>query len=106
MKTKDFEALASNCDQVAALMRSLAHPRRLLILCALLGGKKNVNELVESCGGSQSSMSQFLGRMKSDGMVDSRRERGFSYYFIVDRNLVRLLRALKNVYGCESKRGG
>jgi DNA-binding transcriptional ArsR family regulator len=91
-------ALLKSCDLVSQVMRSLSHPVRLKILCQLLEGEKTVNELVEFCQISQSAMSQFLGRMKDEGLIVSRREGHFMYYRVEDAKLVRLLRSVKEIY--------
>jgi DNA-binding transcriptional ArsR family regulator len=79
-------------------MRSLAHPVRLKVLCQLVTGERTVGELTEFCQISQSAMSRFLSRMKAEGMVESRREHHFIYYRVAEPNLVRLLKAIREVY--------
>jgi ArsR family transcriptional regulator len=43
-------------------------------------------------------MSQFLKRMKNEGLVDSRRESTFIFYRIADPKLHRLMRAMSDIY--------
>lgn len=64
--------LARRCNDVARVLRSLAHPVRLKILSQLGERERSVNELTDFCGTSQSAMSQFLRRMKAEGLVASR----------------------------------
>ena len=92
------KALLKQCDTVSQLLKSLSHPVRLKILCQLIERERTVNELTEFCEISQSAMSQFLGRMKQEGVVDSRREQNFMYYRVTDPSLVKLLRAIKEIY--------
>ena len=84
-----------NCTEVARILKQLAHPQRLNILCQLALGTKNVPELEKASGASQSSVSQFLSRMKADGLVDCRRENRSVYYRIKDERVTQLL---KNMY--------
>lgn len=91
-------AIVQQCENVSGVIKSLAHPVRLKILCQLIEGEKTVNELTEFCDISQSAMSQFLGRMKSENMLKSRREGHFVYYSVSDAKLVRLLKAIKEIY--------
>lgn len=86
------------CNEVAAVLKQLAHPQRLNILCQLALGSKNVSELEKASGASQSSVSQFLSRMKSDGLVDCRRENRSVYYFIKDARIAELLNSLYCIY--------
>lgn len=92
------KAIVKQCDNVSAVLKSLAHPVRLKILCQIMEKERSVNELTEFCEISQSAMSQFLKRMKDEGIVNSRREQHFVFYSIADKKLVKFLRAIKEIY--------
>jgi ArsR family transcriptional regulator, virulence genes transcriptional regulator len=97
--TKPFtSALVEQCESVSAVLKSLSHPVRLKILCQVMEKERSVNELTEFCGISQSAMSQFLKRMKSEGLLVSRREQHFVYYSVAEVKLAQLLRAIKEIY--------
>ncbi len=98
MKSTVTKAILKQCDSVSELLKSLAHPVRLKILCSLLDGERSVNALTEFCGISQSAMSQFLQRMKEEGLVDSRRERNRVFYHVANPKVSRLLGAIKEIY--------
>lgn len=100
MERKELRALIRKCEEVSGVMKSLSHPVRLKVLCQALDGEKTVSELTEFCGISQSAMSQFLGRMSNEGLLQSRREGTKVYYSIKDRKIAKLLSAVKEVY-CE-----
>ncbi|HUJ74249.1 MAG TPA: metalloregulator ArsR/SmtB family transcription factor [bacterium] len=91
-------AILARCETVAPVLGSLAHPVRLKILCRLMERECSVNELTAFCGISQSAMSQFLKRMKAQGLVAARRENQFVFYRIADARLQRLLGALSTIY--------
>lgn len=90
------------CEEVAGILKQLAHPQRLNILCQLALGTRNVSELERSSGASQSSVSQFLSRMKADGLVDCRRENRSVYYHIKDQRVTRLLKNMYEIF-CEEE---
>ena len=92
------KALFKRCDDVAVVMGSLSHPTRLKVLCSLMAGEKTVGELTAICQISQPAMSQFLIRMKEDGMVTSNKEERKVYYKISDKRLLKLLVAIKENY--------
>ena len=92
------KALLAKCDDVSQVLKSLSHPVRLKILCQVMEKERSVNELTEFCEISQSAMSQFLNRMKSEGVLDSRREQNFVFYRIADPKLLKLLKAVKEIY--------
>ncbi len=90
--------ILKKCDEVSQLLKILAHPDRLRILCRLLDGKATVGEITEFCEISQSATSQFLARMKTEGLLSSEREGSYVYYSIADRRLVQLLRSIRDSY--------
>jgi ArsR family transcriptional regulator, virulence genes transcriptional regulator len=92
------KAIVNQCDEVSRILKSLSHPVRLKILCQVIERERTVSELTEFCKISQSAMSQFLGRMKDEEILESRREWNQVYYQIADPKLIRLLRALKEIY--------
>lgn len=95
---KTTEALLSKCSEVSQTLKVLAHPDRLKLLCLLSEGERTVGEIVEECGSSQSQISQFLSRMKLEGLVASEREGQQVVYRIADPQVRKLIRALKEVY--------
>ncbi len=99
MKSKmNFRDLAKNCESTAAILKALAHPQRLMLLCQLASGPKTVSELEEGCDASQSAVSQFLGRMKSEGLLRSTREAQFVRYEIADERILKTIQALQKIY--------
>ena len=87
-----------SCEDVSRILKSLAHPRRLMILGHLLNGEKSVNELVELCDISQSQMSHFLMRLNYDGLVKCEKEGKFRIYSIADKRLKKLLEVIQKEY--------
>lgn len=97
MKRATTQALVEKCEEVSQLLGSLAHPVRLKILCQTMEGEKSVNELTEFCDISQSGMSQFLSRMKAEGLLESRRDGTRVLYTLRNPKVERLLRAIKEI---------
>lgn len=90
--------IAGKCELVSTLLRALSHPQRLMILGHLIQGAKTVSELQELCGISQSQLSQFLARMRLEGLVTCEREGRFQYYSIGDKRIVKLIQAIQSIY--------
>ena len=67
---------------VASFLKGLANADRLLVLCALAEGERNVTQLMEATGIAQTSMSQHLAKLREEGIVDFRREHRQLFYFI------------------------
>jgi ArsR family transcriptional regulator len=97
MKDKTARVIDERCQEVSGLLGSLAHPVRLKILCLTLHEEQSVSDLTAHCKISQSAMSQFLLRMRDDGLLSSRREGTRVYYAIKDRRVIKLLNALKDI---------
>lgn len=93
------EAIESKCGIVSSLLKAIAHPQRLMIVCHLTEGEKNVSELLEKCEISQSQLSQFLNRMQREKILKVRKEGQFSYYSISDKNLTKLVLSIQKIFG-------
>jgi DNA-binding transcriptional ArsR family regulator len=93
-KNMNVRDLIPASESAAVLMRSLSHPQRLLVLCALVDAEKSVAELREELGIDQVPMSQQLMRLRSDGLVEARREGTTVYYSIVRPEVLTIVGAL------------
>ena len=96
--TVSFRKIKNSCEEVCLILKSLSHPQRLLILGHLLEGSKTVGELVERCDASQSQMSQFLTRMKLEGLVNSEKDGRYQVYSLADMRLVPLMSTIQTQY--------
>lgn len=89
--SEDKDKLELKLALTTKYFRALGDPSRLKILDSLLGGKKNVGELVELVGSSQGRVSNHLACLKQCGFVNTRRDGKFVYYSIADEEVRRLL---------------
>ena len=92
-QTKNFDAsdLAVFTDdasqapiRAAQFLKALAHRDRLKLLCCLVENEVSVSELEEKVGISQSAVSQHLLKLKTEGVLTSRREGRQIFYSIAD----------------------
>lgn len=90
--------MKKSCEDVCQVLKALSHPQRLMVLGHLLQGAKTVGELVDLCEISQSQMSQFLTRLKFEGLVSSQKEGKFQYYSLADDRLVHLMKTIQVEY--------
>ena len=88
----------NKCDEVSKLLKSLSHPVRLKVLCQIKDSDKTVCELAELCNISQSAMSQFLSRMRAEGIIDYKKERTSVYYKISNPKVHELMQAIYRIY--------
>lgn len=94
----DMKMMHRKCDEVAGLLKHFSHPQRLLILCFLSEGEKQVTEIYEAVGLSQSQASQFLKRMHSEGLLGTRREKNYSYYYVTNPDVLKLLKSMQKIF--------
>ena len=95
----DLSDLEAKADQVAAVLKALANPRRLLILCQLAeAGSASVNTLAAAVGLSQSALSQHLSLMRDEGLVGFNRDGQTLNYRIADPRVGTLLDTLYTLY--------
>ncbi len=66
--------MARNAGEAARFLRALANESRLMVLCTLAEGECSVSGLLERVPLSQSALSQHLGVLRREGLVDTRRE--------------------------------
>ncbi len=90
--------LEKKATEVAHILKLLAHPKRFLILCKLRDGPKTVWDLEKYCTIGQSQLSQFLGKMKDEGILDSEKNGQFVSYSIADTRILELVRALEKIF--------
>ena len=65
----------------AETLKALANPVRLCLMEQIIKkGETTVSELVTCMGASQSLISQYLGRLRSLGFVESRKSGNLVYY--------------------------
>lgn len=68
--------------------KTLASPKRQLILGTLRDAEMTVSELVELTGVSQSNLSQHLGILRAKGVVKVRRQGRQAYYRIANLKIL------------------
>lgn len=92
--------MARHAERAAELLKALAHPARLLVLCRLVEGEAAVGELQSLVGLSQSALSQHLATLREMELVTTRRESQTIYYGLADGPVIGVLDALYAAY-CE-----
>jgi len=94
----DMAQMDAAADKASALMKTLGHKGRLLILCQLASGEKSVGQLAESLDIPQSPLSQHLSRMRKEGLVGTRREAQTIYYSLQADEAGKIIQCLYTLY--------
>lgn len=90
--------------EAAGLLKSLANQDRLLILCHLADGEKNVGDLQELLGLRQPTISQQLSRLRFEHLVESRRNGKAIYYRLCSDEVTRIIELLYELYCAPNNR--
>lgn len=88
--------LPARANDAAQLLKALANPDRLLLLCQLVDGERSVTELGALSGITQPSLSQQLAVLRGERLVATRRA-GKSVIYRV--NSPAALAILQTLYG-------
>lgn len=101
-------SIASDLQTKAKLFRGFSDLSRLAILETLTTGSKNVTELIQATGLTQSNLSNHLGCLRDCGLVKAEQRGRFVYYRLSDNriaDIIELATALvadkaRGVYEC------
>lgn len=94
MKPSNLIELKANAVAMAARLKLMSHPERLLMLCRMDEGEVSVGELVALSGLAQSSVSQHLAMLRDEGVVQIRSEAQTRYYSLSDPVVSGVIHAL------------
>ncbi|HAF92129.1 metalloregulator ArsR/SmtB family transcription factor [Pseudomonas sp. S5(2021)] len=98
----DMAQLRANAAMAGQLLKALANPDRLLLLCQLCQGERNVSELEALLGIQQPTLSQQLGVLRREKLVATRREGKQIYYRISSAPALAVIETLYQQF-CEGK---
>ncbi|KKS35491.1 MAG: ArsR family transcriptional regulator [candidate division WWE3 bacterium GW2011_GWF1_42_14] len=62
------------------IFSAISNPVRIKLLMCLSEKPKSVNELIQTCGMSQSAVSQHLAKLKKAGILDTKKEGKYVFY--------------------------
>ena len=94
----DPQMLRAAADSAVAALKLLANEDRLLLLCQMSQGEACVSELEEQLGIRQPTLSQQLGVLRNEGVVDTRREGKNIFYSVADPAMLEILAVLYRLY--------
>lgn len=93
-----IEDMASAADKACGLLKALANPHRLMIVCQLTEKERSVGELAGLLKIRDSTISQHLALLRKDGLVAARRDGQTIWYSIGSAPARELVRTLYRVY--------
>ena len=94
----DPEVLRRAAGRAVGALKVLANEDRLLLLCQLSQGEMCVSELEEQLDIHQPTLSQQLGVLRSEGVVNTRRQGKNIFYSVADAAMLEILAVLYRLY--------
>lgn len=86
--------MSEHAEAASRLLKALANPNRLMILCMLNDQELSVGSLNALIPLSQSALSQHLAVLREDGLVQTRREAQTVYYRVAQGPALSVIAAL------------
>lgn len=100
----DPDAMQAAAAQACGLLKVLANPDRLLLLCHLSQGELSVSQLEAQTGIRQPTLSQQLGVLREEELVHTRRDGKHIFYSVASAEALKVLEVLDELYCPRVKR--
>lgn len=95
----EFALSNQEIERTANVVKSMAHPLRLKLLCLLSEGEKPVQELTDILSNtSQSNVSQHLSHLLERGILENRKVGNQVRYRIRDDRIIDLVNNMRDIY--------
>jgi DNA-binding transcriptional ArsR family regulator len=94
----DIEAMEAQASKASSVLGALSNEKRLMILCQLVDCERSVNDLTELLDAPQSTISQHLGVLRREGLVQTRRDAQTLYYSLAGDEARTILETLQALY--------
>jgi len=98
LSDEELDAMMDNATNATNFLKAIGHEGRLMILCHLVSGEKSVTELEELLSARQAAVSQQLGRLRLEGLVQPRRDGKTIYYSLTDDRCKRIISVVYDLF--------
>ncbi len=98
----DLDTMRTSAARTCSMLKTLSNPDRLLLLCQISQGESCVSDLEDALDIHQPTLSQQLGVLRDEGLVDTRRDGKFIYYSIASKQALAVMQVLYEQF-CEVK---
>lgn len=94
----DLQVMQTAAMRACALLKTLGNPDRLLLLCQLTQGEYCVGEFESMLGIRQPTLSQQLGVLREEKLVETRREGKQIYYRLASEEAAAVMQTLYRLF--------
>ncbi|QIL83710.1 helix-turn-helix transcriptional regulator [Diaphorobacter sp. HDW4A] len=98
MPALDIHSLRAHAGEAVSMLKLLGNEDRLLLLCQMAECERTVGELQALTGIAQPTLSQQLGVLRREGVVDTRREGKFIWYHLADGRALDLMQHIHRLF--------
>lgn len=98
MSDIDTRSMARQAEAAVELLKALANPQRLRILCLLIEAELNVSQINARIALSQSALSQHLAVLREKGLVTTRRQSQTVFYQVAEGPVYQIIETLHDLY--------
>ena len=95
---KEIDDMMDNAMTASRFLKAISHEGRLMTLCYLASGEKSVTELENLLSSRQAAVSQQLARLRTEGLVEARRDGKTIYYRLADKRATRILDVVYDIF--------
>ncbi len=101
--TPDTAEMVKSAGEAADFLKKLAHPSRLMIVCALIDGERAVRDLEDTLGIRQPGLSQQIAELREAGFITGRKESKNMVYRLADGWITEFISLMHRMF-CEDPR--
>ena len=98
MNLDDLSLLSQKSSSVSEVLKAISHESRLMAVCYIGQGEKSVQELESYLKTSQSNISQHLARLRTLGILKTRKEGNQVFYSLNDEKTGKLVEAIQQIF--------
>jgi len=85
-------------EKIAGLLKTMAHPIRLKILCLLQEGEMTVGDLQKVVQTTNANVSQHLTILRNQNIVSCRKDANFIHNRIADDTIMELIKTMRRLF--------
>lgn len=85
-------------ESIAGMLKTMAHPIRLKILCLLQDKEMTVGDIREEVKTTNANVSQHLSILRNQGIIGYRKDANFIYNRINDIRVLELMQTMSKLY--------
>jgi DNA-binding transcriptional ArsR family regulator len=88
----------TDIEKISAMLKTMAHPIRLKILCLLQEKEMSVGELQGVVKTTNANVSQHLNILRNQGIIAFRKDANFIFNRIEDPKILELIRSMRQLF--------